>query len=68
MEPAKISVSDVKERIDHGESFVFLDARNPKAWGGSNVKLPGAIRAPVDAVDRLLAQLPRDRTIVSYCT
>lgn len=68
MEPTKVSVSDVKERMDRGESFVFLDARNPKAWGGSDVKLPGAIRAPVDEVDRYVAQFPRDRTIVPYCT
>ena len=68
MEPTRISVSDVKGRMERGESFVFLDARNPKAWGSSDVKLPGALRVPVDEVDQHLVQLPRDRTLVPYCT
>jgi rhodanese-related sulfurtransferase len=46
----------------------LIDARNPIAWGSSKVKLPGAIRMPIDEVDRHLPALPRDRRLIVYCT
>ncbi len=68
MKPTLIAVNEVKQRMDRGESFVFVDARNPKAWGLSQEKLPGAIRVPADEVDKQLASIPRGRAVVSYCT
>ena len=44
MEATRVTVDEVKERMDRGEAFTFVDTRNPKAWGESNTKLPGAIR------------------------
>jgi rhodanese-related sulfurtransferase len=46
----------------------FIDSRNPIAWGSSRVKLPGALRVPIDQVDQRLAALPRDRRLIVYCT
>ena len=63
-----ISVEEVKLLLEQGEPITFIDARNPIAWGSSKVKLPGAIRVPLDEVDRLLERLPRDRRLVVYCT
>ena len=54
--------------IDRGERVVFVDARNPVAWGSSKLKLPGAIRIPVDEVDEHLGEVARDATAISYCT
>jgi rhodanese-related sulfurtransferase len=73
MEPTQVAVTrvtadEVKERMDRGEPLVFLDTRNPTAWGESDAKLPGAIRMSVDEVERRLEELPRDRTIITYCT
>ena len=68
MEPAKITIAEVKKQMDRGEPLVFLDARNPKAWGASTVKLPGAIRVPADEVERHLSDIPQGRLIVPYCT
>ncbi|MGE0822123.1 MAG: rhodanese-like domain-containing protein [Candidatus Binatia bacterium] len=68
MEPATLNVSDVKERMEQGEAIVFVDARNAKAWENSDVKLPGAVRIPADEAEQRLAQLPRDRMIIPYCT
>lgn len=68
MEPTRISVEEVRRRRDKGEAITFVDTRNPQAWGQSDVKLPGAVRVPADEVDRHLSQIPRDRTVITYCT
>lgn len=62
------SVDEVKDLLERGWPITFIDARNPIAWGSSKVKLPGAIRVPLDEVDRLLPHLPRDRQLIVYCT
>ena len=64
----KITVDELRERLDRGENVFFVDTRNPVAWGEAETKLPGAIRVPADAVQQHLADIPRDRTIVTYCT
>ena len=33
MEARRISAQEVKKRMEKGDHFVFIDARNPKAWG-----------------------------------
>ena len=68
MEATRVTVDEVKERMDRGEQFAFLDTRNPKAWGESDVKLPGALRVPADEVEEHLDEIPRDRAVITYCT
>ena len=65
MEATRVTVEEVKERMDRGEQFAFLDTRNPQAWGESDVKLPGAIRVPADEVERHLGEIPRDRAVIT---
>ena len=67
-EVTKITVDDAFGRFDRGEPIVFLDSRNRHAWSESNVKLPGAVRIPPDDVRAHIKEIPRDRTIVTYCT
>jgi rhodanese-related sulfurtransferase len=47
---------------------VFVDSRNPVAWAEGPTKLPGAIRIPANDLESHLAELPKDRPIVTYCT
>jgi len=68
MEPSKITVQEVHQRMQRGEPLVFLDARNPHAWGASDLKLPGALRVPANEVEQHLPEIPKGRTIVTYCT
>jgi rhodanese-related sulfurtransferase len=68
-EPASLlTVADVHELIRRGEPVTFIDSRNPIAWGSSKVKLPGAIRVPIDETERHVTALPRDRRLIVYCT
>jgi rhodanese-related sulfurtransferase len=68
MEVTRVTVDEVKERMDRGEAFTFVDTRNPQAWTEANTKLPGAIRVPADEVEQHLDEIPRDRTVIAYCT
>lgn len=67
-EVQRIGPQDVMARLARGEQIVFLDTRNPKAWAESDVKVPGAIRVEADRVRDHLAEIPRGRPIVAYCT
>jgi rhodanese-related sulfurtransferase len=66
--PSLLTVAQAKDLVDRGEPVLFIDSRNPIAWGSSRVKLPGAQRIAIDQVERHLAALPRDRRLIVYCT
>lgn len=68
MEATRVTVDEVKERMARGEQFAFVDTRNPKAWAEAETKLPGAIRVPAEEVEQHLSEIPRDRTVITYCT
>lgn len=68
MEATRVTVDEVKERMDRGEEFTFVDTRNPKAWAEAETILPGAIRIPEQEVKEHLDQIQRDRTVITYCT
>jgi len=62
-----ITVDELKRRLDSNEPVALLDVRAPAAWQQSDAQLPGSLRVPPDEVDRLLADIPRDRLVVTYC-
>lgn len=63
MEATRVTTDEVKERMDRGEQFTFVDTRNPQAWNDADTKLPGAVRVPADEVDQHLSEIPRDRAV-----
>ena len=68
MESTRVTVDEVKQRMERGEQFAFIDTRNPKAWAEAETKLPGAVRVPADDVAGHINEIPRDRVIITYCT
>ena len=64
----RVTAEQVMARLARGEAIVFIDSRNPKAWSESDIKLPGAIRVDAGRVRDHLAEIPRGRPIVAYCT
>ena len=68
MEATRITVDEVRERMERGEEFAFVDTRNPKAWGESDQKLPHALRVPADELAAHVNEIPRDRAVITYCT
>lgn len=64
----KITIKEVKDRLNRGDEITLVDARSADAWSGSDVKAGGAIRIPPDAAEEHLTDVPRDDYIVTYCT
>jgi membrane protein DedA with SNARE-associated domain/rhodanese-related sulfurtransferase len=65
---ARISVADLYALIEAGEQPIVVDVRSQTARTLQPRWIPGAIHVPVDDVGRHIADLPRDREIVVYCT
>ena len=64
----RITVDELKRRMEAGENFVLIDVRNPQAWAESDTMLPEAIRVPMDKLEEVLPRIPKDKPIVAYCT
>ena len=61
----RISLEDVQKRK---KDLVFVDARSVTAMSRNPVQVPGAIHVPVKELEKRVKQLPRNRTLVTYCT
>jgi len=68
IQATRITVDEVKERMARGEQFAFVDSRNPTAWAEADKKLPNAIRVPAEELEQHLNEIPKDRTVITYCT
>ncbi len=64
----RVTADEVRERLRSGEALIFVDTRNPQAWKAAQTKMPDAIRVPAENAEAYLAEIPRDRTIITYCT
>ena len=65
---ARISVEELKRLMDAGETPTIVDVRNKAAHLHDPRRIPGALRMTFDEIDEKLAELPRDREVVLYCT
>ena len=63
-----VTIYEVRGMLERGVPMTFVDSRNPIAWASSKAKLPGAVRVPVDEVERFLPVLPQNHQLVVYCT
>jgi len=59
-----VSRETLRAGLERGE-VTLLDTRPEDEYRAGH--LPGAINAPLDQLDQILDQLPRDREIVAYC-
>jgi rhodanese-related sulfurtransferase len=64
----RITVEELKRRMDAGEDFTVIDVRNPQAWDESDSMLPEAIRVPLAKLEESLPRIPKNRPVVAYCT
>jgi hypothetical protein len=64
----RITVEELKRRMDAGDDFTVIDVRNPQAWAESDTMLPKAIRVPIDKLEENLPRIPKNRPVVAYCT
>jgi membrane protein DedA with SNARE-associated domain/rhodanese-related sulfurtransferase len=65
---ARISVPELYELIQTGAQPIIVDVRSHTAKSLEPRSIPGARHVPLQEVGRHIADLPRDRDIVLYCT
>jgi rhodanese-related sulfurtransferase len=65
---ARITVDDLWSLIRAGEGPVVVDVRTAGARHADPRRIPGATVMTVDEVDSRVAELPREREIILYCT
>jgi membrane protein DedA with SNARE-associated domain/rhodanese-related sulfurtransferase len=64
---ARISVDELKQKLDAGEPVVIVDVRHPLDVETNPHRLPGALHMPFEEIDLRHHEIPRDRDIVLYC-
>jgi membrane protein DedA with SNARE-associated domain/rhodanese-related sulfurtransferase len=65
---AKISVDELKQRLDAGDPITVLDVRHPISLELDPEMIPGALNLLLEDIDHRHHEIPRDREIVLYCT
>jgi 3-mercaptopyruvate sulfurtransferase SseA len=64
-EARRVTVEEVKKMLDSGKAVIY-DTRAKAAYDAEHVK--GSLSLPFDQVAAHAGELPKDKTIVFYCT
>jgi rhodanese-related sulfurtransferase len=65
---ARMSPLELKEKLDRQEPIAIIDLRHSLDFLPEPYTLPGALRIPLEELDKRSAEIPRDRELVLYCT
>src|SRR5579859_353725 len=65
---ARISVDELKQKLDAGEEVVIVDLRHSVDFEADPETIPGAFRMDAKELEDKDDRLPRDRDIILYCT
>ena len=64
----RISIKELKRKMDCREDMVIIDSRAGTALIGSAVRIKGAIHITLDDLAARLSELPKNKEIIIYCT
>lgn len=64
----RVTVDEVTERLRKGEPLAFVDSRSDESWNKAGTQIPGSIRVPPDRPGAAVASVPKDRSVITYCT
>jgi len=65
---ARITVEELKEKLDSGEEVVIVDLRHSVDFEADPELIPGALHMEAKDLEVKNDQLPRDREVILYCT
>jgi membrane protein DedA with SNARE-associated domain/rhodanese-related sulfurtransferase len=65
---SRLEPDELKKQLDAGEKVFIVDLRHPLELIPDPYTLPGALHLSPDALAARVAEIPRDRDIVLYCT
>ena len=66
-EPQRIGPAEAWRLVEEGRDPVFLDTRNAKHWGQSDLQIPGSLRIWREELEARITEVPRGRPVVTYC-
>ena len=61
----RMNVQELQELVKKGQAFI-VDVRNEDAYNTGHIR--GAKLIPLADVEKRAGELPKDKTIVTYCT
>jgi membrane protein DedA with SNARE-associated domain/rhodanese-related sulfurtransferase len=65
---ARITPAELKEKLDDHEPVTIIDLRHSLDFLPEPYVIPGAIRIPLEELEKRQSEIPRDREVVLYCT
>jgi len=65
---ARITVDELKEKIDAGEQVTIVDLRHSLDFEAEPETIPGALHIEAKELEEKNYRLPRDGEVVLYCT
>lgn len=65
---ARITVEELRQKLDAGEDLVILDLRSMAALEEDPLVIQGAIHVNMDEFEKREYELPRNRDIIVYCS
>ena len=65
---ARITASELKQKLDKNEPVTIIDLRHSLDFLPDPYTIPGAIRIPLEELEKRQGEIPRDREVVLYCT
>ncbi|MBN2483951.1 MAG: FAD-dependent oxidoreductase [Candidatus Omnitrophica bacterium] len=60
-----ITIKEVKEKVDRGEHFFFLDVRSPQEY--NEVRLENTTLIPLGKLRARIAEIPKEKEIITFC-
>ena len=64
----RITVQELKAKMDKGEGVVVVDVRTGNDYERSKIKIKGAVRISIVKIEERYGELPMDKEIILYCT
>ena len=64
----RITVEQLKAKIEKNEPVFVIDSRSTGSYDGSEYKIKGSVRIPESEIEARIAEIPRDKPIVIFCT
>ena len=63
----RIDAETAKAMSDAGEALI-VDVVASHVWPSMTRTIQGSIRIPPEDIEKRISELPRDKTIIAYCT
>lgn len=60
-----ITPMEVKEKMDRGDDYLFLDVRSPGEY--ETIRLDNSVLIPLGKLRSRLSELPKDKEIITFC-